>query len=184
MSEANSPPVQGLTRKAVHGTGWSALATTAKQVLSFASVAVLARLLGPSVYGLMGMATLVLAFLTNFRDLGTAAAIIQKPANLQSLTLQSVLGQLRAGDRFVRDRFCGRRPCRSFLSRPENREHSAGHLAVVLHDHHRHRSQCPASQADGFSLDRDFGFYLGCHRLFGIDSVRLCWSWSLEPGDR
>ena len=79
MSEANSPSVQGLTRKAVHGTGWSALATTAKQVLSFASVAVLARLLGPSVYGLMGMATLVLAFLTNFRDLGTAAAIIQKP---------------------------------------------------------------------------------------------------------
>lgn len=79
MSEAHSPSVQGLTRKAVHGTGWSALATIAKQVLSFASVAVLARLLGPSVYGLMGMATLVLTFLTNFRDLGTAAAIIQKP---------------------------------------------------------------------------------------------------------
>lgn len=79
MSETTSQPAQGLTRKAVHGTGWSALATIAKQVLSFASVAVLARLLGPSVYGLMGMATLVVTFLTNFRDLGTAAAIIQKP---------------------------------------------------------------------------------------------------------
>jgi O-antigen/teichoic acid export membrane protein len=79
VSGANAPPVQGLTRKAVHGTGWSALATIAKQLLSFASVAILARLLGPSVYGLMGMATLVIVFLTNFRDLGTATAIIQRP---------------------------------------------------------------------------------------------------------
>src|SRR3974390_1477442 len=79
MSEANAPTAQGLTRKAVHGTGWSALGNAAKQILAFASVAVLARLLGPSVYGLMGMATLVLVFLTNFRDLGTAAAIIQRP---------------------------------------------------------------------------------------------------------
>jgi O-antigen/teichoic acid export membrane protein len=79
MSEAIAPAAQGLTRQAFHGAGWSALANIGKLILSFASVAVLARLLGPSVYGLMGMATLVLAFLTNFRDLGTAAAIIQKP---------------------------------------------------------------------------------------------------------
>ena len=79
MSEAIAPAAQGLTRQAFHGAGWSALANVGKLILSFASVAVLARLLGPSVYGLMGMATLVLVFLTNFRDLGTATAIIQKP---------------------------------------------------------------------------------------------------------
>ncbi len=79
MSGSGEPTVQGLTRKAVHGTGWSALATIARQLLSFAAVAILARLLGPSVYGLMGMAILVIVFLANFRDLGTAAAIIQRP---------------------------------------------------------------------------------------------------------
>jgi O-antigen/teichoic acid export membrane protein len=54
MSEVNVSAPQGLTRKAVHGTGWSALSTAGRQLLAFASVAVLARLLGPSVYGLMG----------------------------------------------------------------------------------------------------------------------------------
>ena len=79
VSEPSASVEEGLTRKAVHGTGWSALGTAAKQMLAFASVAVLARLLGPPVYGLMGMATLILTFLANFRDLGTAAAIIQRP---------------------------------------------------------------------------------------------------------
>lgn len=69
----------GLTRRAVGGAGWSALATIARQALSVAAVAVLARRLGPAAYGLMGMAATVTALLTNFRDLGTAAAIIQRP---------------------------------------------------------------------------------------------------------
>ena len=72
-------PFEGLTRKAVVGVGWSGLSNVARQVLSLASVGLLARRLGPSVYGLMGMATLVLVFLGNFRDLGTATAIIQRP---------------------------------------------------------------------------------------------------------
>jgi O-antigen/teichoic acid export membrane protein len=77
--EGNAAATDSLTRKALVGTGWSALSNVARQVLSFASVAVLARLLGPSAYGLMGMATLVLSFLANFRDMGTATAIIQRP---------------------------------------------------------------------------------------------------------
>jgi O-antigen/teichoic acid export membrane protein len=79
MMEANAATPDSLTRKALVGTSWSALSNIARQALSFASVAVLARLLGPSAYGLMGMATLVLSFLANFRDLGTATAIIQRP---------------------------------------------------------------------------------------------------------
>ncbi len=77
--EANAAAPETLTRKALVGTSWSALSNIIRQAFSFGSVAVLARLLGPSVYGLMGMATLVLSFLANFRDLGTATAIIQRP---------------------------------------------------------------------------------------------------------
>ena len=68
-----------LTGRAVGGAGWSALANIVRQLLSFAAVAVLARQLGPGAYGLMGMAATATALLTNFRDLGTAAAIIQRP---------------------------------------------------------------------------------------------------------
>ncbi len=74
-----------LTRKALAGTGWSGMATAARQVLSFAAVAVLARKLGPDAYGLMGMAALLTNFLLNFKDLGTATAIIQRPEITQKL---------------------------------------------------------------------------------------------------
>jgi PST family polysaccharide transporter len=57
----------------------------ARQLLSLGCVAILARKLGPGAYGLMGMALTVLMFLANFRDLGTAAAIIQRPAISQDL---------------------------------------------------------------------------------------------------
>ncbi len=47
-------------------------------MLSIASVATVARLLGPSAYGVMGMANLLIIFILNFRDLGTGSAIIQR----------------------------------------------------------------------------------------------------------
>jgi len=79
-TNTSDPPVpQGLTHQAIAGVSWSALSNLARQVISFFAIAVLARVLGPGVYGLMGMASLVLIFLANFRHLGTATAIIQRP---------------------------------------------------------------------------------------------------------
>ena len=80
LSEPNLPGTDGLTRKSFSGTGWTSLATAGRQILSMISVAVLARLLGPDAYGLMGMAALFFTFLLNFRDLGTAAAVIRMPS--------------------------------------------------------------------------------------------------------
>lgn len=67
-----------LTQRAVTGTAWSTLSTAGRQLLSVASVATVARLLGPDAYGVMGMANLLIAFILNFRDLGTGTAIIQR----------------------------------------------------------------------------------------------------------
>jgi O-antigen/teichoic acid export membrane protein len=78
-----------LSQKAVAGTGWSGLATVVRQALSFGSVALLARLLGPSAYGLIGMATILTAFLSVFRDLGTTYAVIQRP-NVSARLLSSL----------------------------------------------------------------------------------------------
>jgi PST family polysaccharide transporter len=79
MSGANAAKPEGLTKRAVVGVSWSGLSNIARQIISLLAAAVLARLLGPSVYGLMGMASLIIVFLSNFRDLGTAMAIIQRP---------------------------------------------------------------------------------------------------------
>ena len=71
--------VTGLTKRSLAGTGWSGLSTVGKQLLTIASVTTVARILGPSAYGLMGMAVIVTNFISNFRDLGTATAIVQRP---------------------------------------------------------------------------------------------------------
>src|SRR5947209_10350395 len=71
--------VTGLTGRALAGTGWSTVSTVGRQILTLASVMTVARLLGPGAYGLMGMAVIVTAFIGNFRDLGTAVAIVQRP---------------------------------------------------------------------------------------------------------
>jgi PST family polysaccharide transporter len=69
----------GLSQRAAAGVAWSTMSTAGKQLLSIASVATVARLLGPGAYGIMAMANLVIAFVVNFRDLGTGTAIIQRP---------------------------------------------------------------------------------------------------------
>ena len=69
-----------LTQKAVVGTAWSSMTTVGRQLLSIASVATVARLLGPRAYGVMAMANILMVFILNFKDLGTGSAIIRRPA--------------------------------------------------------------------------------------------------------
>jgi PST family polysaccharide transporter len=79
MPDPDFNRVQSYTERAVIGTGWSMLAVVGRQALSVISMAIVARRVGPGAYGLMGMAAIVTNFLANFRDLGTATAIIQRP---------------------------------------------------------------------------------------------------------
>ncbi len=62
----------------ISGMKWSSLSQAGRQVMQLATTAVLARLLGPSDFGLVGMATVVIGFVAIFKDLGTSAAVIQK----------------------------------------------------------------------------------------------------------
>lgn len=78
MAASNQTPEVTLTQRAVSGTAWSTMSTAGRQLLSFASVATVARLLGPDAYGIMGMANLLIVFILNFRDLGTGTAIVQR----------------------------------------------------------------------------------------------------------
>ena len=63
---------------AVSGVRWSSASQFGRQAMQLVTTAVLARLLKPSDFGLIGMATIVIGFISLFKDLGTSAAVIHK----------------------------------------------------------------------------------------------------------
>ncbi|MCC6590951.1 MAG: MOP flippase family protein [Bryobacterales bacterium] len=93
---------QHLAREVASGAAWTAVSIVGRQVMTVAALAVLARYVPPSAYGLMGMATTVSNFLLLFRDLGTASALVQRRAIDESLLasvfwLNVTLGLLLTG---------------------------------------------------------------------------------------
>ncbi|MDO9379200.1 MAG: lipopolysaccharide biosynthesis protein [Nocardioidaceae bacterium] len=68
--------VGGRARQAVR---WSALAILAKQGCQMAGALVLARILGPSSYGVISVATVYVTLTTLLLDQGLASALIQRP---------------------------------------------------------------------------------------------------------
>jgi PST family polysaccharide transporter len=69
---------ENLRKIAITGVSWSAISQVVNQVFTFAISTVLARILGPAVYGLIGMITVFTGFAAVFGDLALGAAIIQR----------------------------------------------------------------------------------------------------------
>lgn len=67
-----------LKRQTLTGLKWSAISQVGRQLAQLATTAILARLLAPSDFGLMGMAAVVIGFVSLFQDMGTSAAIVQR----------------------------------------------------------------------------------------------------------
>ena len=67
-----------LKRKIVSAVKWSMVSQVGRQVTQLFISVILARLLTPTDFGLVGMAMVVIAFIEIFKDLGTTAAIISK----------------------------------------------------------------------------------------------------------
>ncbi len=66
------------TRKAMNGGKWITIATTVSTVFQFSQVAVLARLLDPSDFGVVSVSNLVIGFFGVFANLGFSNSIIYK----------------------------------------------------------------------------------------------------------
>src|SRR5580692_2472353 len=79
MPLATESPQPNLSSRVLAGAGWMAVSRVVAQALSLVGVTVVARALSPGAYGLMGMAQLVIAFVSLFQDLGTSSAVIQRP---------------------------------------------------------------------------------------------------------
>jgi O-antigen/teichoic acid export membrane protein len=78
-----------LSTFAFNSIKWSGFSQFGRQVLQIITTIILARLLVPEDFGLVGMAFIVIGFLNIFKDLGTSAAIIQK-VNITDTLLSSV----------------------------------------------------------------------------------------------
>jgi PST family polysaccharide transporter len=82
-------PVDNLRQSTISGMGWSVAARLGRQGFQFAVGVILARLLTPDAFGLIGMVAVFVAFAGIFTDLGFGSALIQKqetrPAHYQSI---------------------------------------------------------------------------------------------------
>jgi O-antigen/teichoic acid export membrane protein len=74
-----------LKRSITTGVKWSGISQYGRQVTQLATLVILARLLKPADFGLVGMATVVIGFVGIFKDLGTSAAVIQRKELSESL---------------------------------------------------------------------------------------------------
>jgi PST family polysaccharide transporter len=67
-----------LKEKTLTGLKWSGIAQFGRQMSQFVITAILARLLSPDDFGLLGMATVFTGFMMIFSEMGVSSALIQK----------------------------------------------------------------------------------------------------------
>jgi O-antigen/teichoic acid export membrane protein len=78
-----------LKSQTVSSVKWSTLSQAVRQGAQLLTTVILARLLPPSDFGLLGMAMVVIGFIEIFKDLGTTAAIVHKK-EISEVLLSSV----------------------------------------------------------------------------------------------
>jgi len=79
LTAASSVNARTLDHHLLSGIAWTAVGKWSSQVLSWASLLVVARLLSPSDFGLVGMAAIYLGLVQNLSEFGFGSAIIALP---------------------------------------------------------------------------------------------------------
>lgn len=77
-AESETPPTESLTSRASKGAFWALASNITVSAISFVGTAILARMLDPKDFGLLGMAVLVTGIVQLFGNLGLGGALIQK----------------------------------------------------------------------------------------------------------
>lgn len=77
-----------LTRSTAFGVMWNGISQILSQVFQLAVIIILARLLFPQDFGIVGMAAIFTGFISRFNELGLSAAIIQRK-NIDELHLST-----------------------------------------------------------------------------------------------
>ena len=77
-------PGENLSQRAIRGGVWVFACRIIERSFSIIRIIILARILAPSVFGLMGIALLTMATLETFSQTGFQTALIQKKENIES----------------------------------------------------------------------------------------------------
>jgi PST family polysaccharide transporter len=72
-----------VVRKAAHGVAWNYLSFGLGKLLVFVTTAILARLLTPEDFGIIGFATIAISYLDIAKDIGLGPALIQRKDNIE-----------------------------------------------------------------------------------------------------
>jgi PST family polysaccharide transporter len=84
LGETRTPEGAGLARAAVGGVAWQGLSYIGGKLLVLATTVVLARLLTPGDFGVVGLALVFIAYAEVVTDLGVAQALIYLPEDRES----------------------------------------------------------------------------------------------------
>lgn len=84
-NRSDTTTVKREQKPVVQAVRWTVIATIARQGLQVVGAIVLARMLGPDVYGVISLATLYTVIAALILDQGLAAALIQRPSLLKDL---------------------------------------------------------------------------------------------------
>ncbi|WP_020606884.1 MOP flippase family protein [Spirosoma spitsbergense] len=84
-------------QQAISGGKWMSFSTTLSTLFQFGQVALLARLLEPSVFGIVSVSTLIIAFFSIFANLGFSNSIIYKQEENQQVLSTIYLLNLSLG---------------------------------------------------------------------------------------
>lgn len=76
--------IENIAARSIKGSGWVFSLNIGQQLLSLVTLVVLARILFPSDFGLVGIATLTIAMLNVFTETGFGMALIQKREDIRS----------------------------------------------------------------------------------------------------
>ena len=83
MPQASPTPATAFSREAVRGTFWSYLTFAAGKLLNFATTIILARLLVPEQFGLVGYCTIAIQYLDILNTAGIDSALIARKEKLE-----------------------------------------------------------------------------------------------------
>jgi len=75
-------PGQTLSQRVIHGSFWVFISQGLYRGLGFIRTVVLARLLAPNDFGLVGIAFVVMSLLETFSEIGIETALIHKKGNI------------------------------------------------------------------------------------------------------
>lgn len=86
-----------LSKKTVHAAGWNYLSFGLSKLSLIVTITILARLLGPGEFGVVGFATLAIAYLSFLQDLGLGHALIQRRTDIEEASETVFTSNLAVG---------------------------------------------------------------------------------------